>query len=162
MKELKTIQEILKTQIAIEKELKDAIISKVPEVSEKLVSTLFDLIEKESKNFRIAMKPCIVLNYEDSVVYIRLFPLEVGARFKYDFERRNVYPSYQLDELFDVKDSELYDPKFREELCKMLSEGIKDVLASETCGCKCTITRGKDSSGYSAGDVEFIVTPKIL
>lgn len=162
MKELKTIQEILKTQVAIENELKDAIISKVPEVSGKLVSTLFDLIEKESKNLRLALKPCIVLNYEDSAAYLRILPLAAGAKFKYDFERRDVFPSFQLDELFDVKPMELYDSKFREDLCEKLSEGIKDFLASDSCGCKCTITRGKNSDGYSAGEVEFIITPKII
>ena len=159
MKDLEEIKEILRIQRAVEAELKTAILGKIPEISDFLVTALFDLIEKEGKDLRITLTPCIVLNYIDSKAYIRILPLNAGPLMSTTYERGKLYPSYELYKLFDLKEYELHSLQLRKELCKALSKGVQEHFRS--LGCKSSIRCGVNNDGYTTENIEYIVIPKI-
>ena len=155
MKDLEQIKETLKIQKAIEKELRDSFIAKLPEISTRLVTELFKLVMDSSKELRLALSPCIVLNYSDSMIYIRVLPIEAGARMDDSIKLRQLYPSYSLAELLEAKDYELYELKYRRDLCHKLAISIKSYLSTKDCGC--SIREDSSEIGYDTTNTEYTI-----
>ena len=161
MKEFTQIKEILRTQAAIERELRAAIKAKIPEVARDLVAELFVLIKDSSKDLRLALQPCIAINYVDARVYIRILPIEAGPKITREFDRKKLFPSHDLAGLFELREYELYDKKYCKELCHELAEEIRAYLSSKEVGCRCSISQLIDKECYGSGKVEYTVIPKI-
>lgn len=160
MKELIEIEEIIRSRRAIEKETRDEMLSKVPDIAKKLISDLFDLIDREGKTLRISLAPIIVLNYAESNVYLRIVPLEAGALMLLEYKRNSMFPVISMATLFGVSSYEMYDLEFRKELCECLSKEIKEYLNKELkCGCE--IKHCTNGFGYNEDKVEYQIIPDL-
>lgn len=149
MKDVNDIKDLIKIMKSVESEAHNYIKGKLPEVGEKLVSDLFDLIANHGKDFHLGLHPEIELDIAESKVYLRILPLEAGPRMS-TAERQVLYPSYSLHSLLDVKECELYSKGLRERIISTLSDEIRRGLRSIGVKSKLTYVAGywRETTSY--------------